>query len=135
MAILKASMVYTPDRFTDNSPLSPDPYVNVKNPSARKSIHQIFCSFGCKTKGCCLQVRCCEIKPQGNKISQYVVVQYTKGSRSYKNKLTGNKSLQLYFTSSSGYAVPNSKLSPERVSWRSCCNTIGSKVLLQMYVK
>ena len=36
-AILEAAMVSTTERFTENSPMSPGPSVNVKNPSARKS--------------------------------------------------------------------------------------------------
>ena len=36
--ILWAATVSTPKVFTDNSPLSPGPYVTVKNPSAKKSI-------------------------------------------------------------------------------------------------
>ena len=34
--ILKATMVYTPERFTDNSPRSPITQTPVKKPSARK---------------------------------------------------------------------------------------------------
>ena len=36
---LKAAMLSTPKVFTDKSPMSPVPYVTVKDPSARKSIH------------------------------------------------------------------------------------------------
>ena len=46
-------MVSTPDVFTDNSPLSPDSDVYVKNPSARKSLHQFLESLDVKnTAGC-----------------------------------------------------------------------------------
>ena len=46
-----------------------------------------------------MQVRCFQIKPQGNQIRQYVVFQYTKESRSYKNLQTCKKiSLQLDYT-------------------------------------
>ena len=40
-AILEASMAYTPEGFTENSPMLPREYVTVKNPSARKSLRQI----------------------------------------------------------------------------------------------
>ena len=37
-AIIEASMVSTPDRFTNNSPISPGPPMIVKKFSARKSL-------------------------------------------------------------------------------------------------
>ena len=36
--IIEAAMVSTPEIFFENSSMSPSPSVNVKNPSARKSI-------------------------------------------------------------------------------------------------
>ena len=35
----------------------------------------------------------CEIKSQGNQIMKYVMVQFTKEARTYKNKSTGKKYL------------------------------------------
>ena len=40
MDIIEAYMVSTSEGFTENRPLSPGPYVTVKNPSARKLLHQ-----------------------------------------------------------------------------------------------
>ena len=37
--IIEAAMVSTPEIFFENSSMSPSPSVNVKNPSARKSLH------------------------------------------------------------------------------------------------
>ena len=38
--IIEASMVSTPEVFTDNSPMSPRPSTTVKKPSARKSLRK-----------------------------------------------------------------------------------------------
>ena len=38
--IIEADMVSTSEGLTDNIPLSPGPYVTVRNPSASKSLHQ-----------------------------------------------------------------------------------------------
>ena len=38
-AIIESVMVSTPEIFTYNSPMSPCPYVAVKNTSSRKSLH------------------------------------------------------------------------------------------------
>ena len=43
-AIIEVSMVSTPERFIDNSPMSPGPTMVVKKFSARKSLH-IFSKF------------------------------------------------------------------------------------------
>ena len=39
-AILEADMVYIHEQFTENIPMSPDPFETVKNTSKRNSIHQ-----------------------------------------------------------------------------------------------
>ena len=41
-SVIGASMVSTPEVFTDNIPMSPIQYVTVKNPSAIKSLHQFL---------------------------------------------------------------------------------------------
>ena len=37
-AIIEAALVSTTDIFTDNNPMSPEPSITVRNPSARKPI-------------------------------------------------------------------------------------------------
>ena len=37
---IESAIVYTPKVFTDNIPMSPDPYTTIENPSANKSLHQ-----------------------------------------------------------------------------------------------
>ena len=37
-SVIEASMVSTPEKFTNNSTMSPRPSVTVRNPSARKSL-------------------------------------------------------------------------------------------------
>ena len=39
-AIIEVAMVFTTDGFTNNTPISPGPYVTVKNPRASKLLHQ-----------------------------------------------------------------------------------------------
>ena len=41
-AIIEVSNVSTPEGLTENNPLVPGPYVTVKNPNARKSLHQFL---------------------------------------------------------------------------------------------
>ena len=40
--IIEATMVSTPEGFTDNSTMSPIQYMTVKNPSERKSLRQFL---------------------------------------------------------------------------------------------
>ena len=49
-AILEETMVSTPEIFTENSPMSPGPYMTVKNPSARKSLRLFNEYFSFKKK-------------------------------------------------------------------------------------
>ena len=52
-AIIEASMVSTPEIFTDNSPMSPGPPMIAKKCSSIKSLH-IFTEFlDVKKKNCC----------------------------------------------------------------------------------
>ena len=57
-AIIEAAMVSIPGVFADNSPMSPGPYVTVKNPNASKSFHKFSGLFYVK-KNLRIQVRCC----------------------------------------------------------------------------
>ena len=55
-------MVYTPELFTDNSPMSPSQYGDCENPSARKSLSQCLDTVEVKPKtDVC---RFCEAKPK-----------------------------------------------------------------------
>ena len=38
--IIEAALVSTHEGCTDNSPMTPNPYVSTKNPSARKSLRK-----------------------------------------------------------------------------------------------
>ena len=60
--ILKALMVSTPDKFIDNSPMSPGPPMIVKNYSARKSL-RLFTEFlDVKKKTAICQVGAAKLK-------------------------------------------------------------------------
>ena len=48
--ILEATMVSTPEGFTDNSKMTPNPYVSKKNPSAIKSLRQFSETLDVKHK-------------------------------------------------------------------------------------
>ena len=48
--IIEVAMVYTPEGFTENSPISPSQYVTVKNPSAIKSLRQFLDTLEVKPK-------------------------------------------------------------------------------------
>ena len=55
-AILESSVVSILEIFTDNIPMSPGPYVTVKNPSAKKSLRLFTELFDVKNKSAVRQV-------------------------------------------------------------------------------
>ena len=55
-AILESSVVSILEIFTDNIPMSPGPYVTVKNPSAKKSLRLFTELFDVKNKNYVLWV-------------------------------------------------------------------------------
>ena len=81
-------MVSTPERFTDNIPMSPGPSVTVKNPSARTPL-RLFTELLYVKKNFFPPGRCYQIKAQGNQSRQYIVVGYSKEESKYKKQLMG----------------------------------------------
>ena len=57
-AIIEASMVSNPERFTDNSPISPGPPMMIKNYSARKSLRLLTEVLDVKKENCCFPGKC-----------------------------------------------------------------------------
>ena len=55
-SILETAMVFTPERFTDNSPMSPGPSMTVINPSAIKSLRIFTAVLDIKSKTAILRV-------------------------------------------------------------------------------
>ena len=49
-AIIEAAIIYTPEIFTDNGPMSPSQSVTVRNPSAIKSLRQFLDTLEVKPK-------------------------------------------------------------------------------------
>ena len=129
-AIIESEMVSNPEGFTDNSSMSSGPYTTVKKPSARKALRQFLEVLDVKHRTSARRLGYAKSKRKAIRAGSMLWSIWSKRRVHTQINERVKTFLKLDSTTSPGYTVPNKKLLPENIYWRSLWDTVRSKIFI-----